>query len=202
MTANNKLLEVLFKYGLGEHLVLHIHKDESILGKLVYDKGRMSLKDQGLLAGFKPEFLKPCWDKGLIGMICSPRNKAWESLSFYGLEKCRVPMDLDSTRHGSLIAAQNQYGEKLVDFVGSIYRGFNLMLDHHFLPVILLQQVDARSGEIGLAVTDLRAAPMPISLIQTIHDVVREGIDLSLSMNVEDTDLGSSDFETLFKKFL
>lgn len=76
------------------------------------------------------------------------------------------------------------------------------MLDHHFLPVILLQQVDAKSGEIGLAVTDLRAASMPISLIQKIHDVVRESTDISLSMNVEDTNLESSDFETLFKQFL
>lgn len=202
MTANNRLLEVLFKYGLGEHLVLHINKDEPVLGKIVYDKGRMLLKDQGLLAGFKPEYLKPCWDKGLIGMICSPRNKTWESLSFYGLEKCRLPMDLDSTRHGSLIAAQNQYGEKLVDFVGSIYRGFNLMLDYHFLPVVLLQQVDARSGEIGLAVTDLRAAPMSINLIQKLHDIVRESVDRRLSLNVEDTDIEASDFETLFKQFL
>jgi len=202
MTTNNKILEVLFKYGLGEHLILHVQKDRSILGKLVYDKGRMLLKDHDYLVGFKPEFLKPCWETGLIGMICSPRNKAWESLTYYGLEKCKLPIDLDSTRHDSLIAAQNQYGEKLVDFTGSIYRGFRLMLDHHFLPVILLQQVDAKSGEIGLAVTDLRAAPLPINLIQKIHDVVREITDMSLSINVEDTNLGSSDFETLFKQFL
>lgn len=199
---NNKLIEVLFKYGLGEYLVLHVRKDESILGKIVYEKGRMLLKDQGLLSQFKPEYLKPCWEKGLIGMVSKPRNKQWESLSFYGLEKCRLPMDLESTRHGSLIAAQNQYGERLVDFVGSIYRGFSLMLDYHFLPVILLQQVNAKSGEIGLAVTDLRAAPMPISLIQKIHDIVREEIDVRLTMNVEDTNLEATDFETLFKKFL
>jgi hypothetical protein len=202
MSPNNTLLAVLFKYGLGEHLILHIREQESILGNLYYDKGRLLLKDQELLTGFKPEYLKPCWEKGLIGMICSPRNKAWESLSFYGLEKCNLPVDLESTRHGSLTAAQNQYGEKLVDFVGSIYRGFNLMLDNHFLPVILLRQVHAKTGEIGLAVTDLRTAPMPISLIQKIHDLVREQIDMRLSLNVQDTDLAASDFESIFKQYL
>ena len=60
MTANNKLLEILFKYGLGEHLILHVQKERSMLGKLVYDKGRMLLKDNDYLVGFKPEFLKPC----------------------------------------------------------------------------------------------------------------------------------------------
>jgi len=202
MTSNNKLIETLFRYGLGEHLVLHVRKDESILGKIVYEKDRLLLKDQGLLAGFKPEFLKPCWEKGLIGMICSPQNREWESLSFYGLEKCNLPVDLESTRHDSLTAAQNQYGEKLVDFVGSVYRGFNLMLNNHFLPVILMQRVNSKSNEVGLAVTDLRTAPMPIQLIQQIHDIVRENNDIHLSLNVKDVDLESTDFQTLFKQYL
>jgi hypothetical protein len=197
------IIEELFRYGLGEHLVLHIQQDKSILGKIVYDKGKMLLKDHGLLSDFKPEFLKPCWEKGLIGMLCSPHNKEWESLSFYGLEKCALPVDLESTRHGFLTAAQNQYGEKLIDFVGSIYRGFRLMLDNHFLPVILLQRVSSKSGETGLAVTDLRTAPMPINLIQQIHGIVREEVDMRLTLNVvEDTSLGASDFEAIFKQYL
>lgn len=196
------MVEVLFRYGLGEHLVLHVQKGGSILGKIVYEKDRMLLKDEELLTGFKPEYLKPCWEKGLIGMLCCPKNKQWESLSFYGLEKCKLPVDLESTRHGHLTAAQNQYGEKLIDFVGSVYRGFNLMLDNHFLPVVLLQQVNSKSGEIGLAVTDLRTAPMPINLIQKIHDIVREEVDMRLTFNVEDTDLNASDFQSIFKQYL
>lgn len=196
------MVEVLFRYGLGEHLILHIQNGKSILGKIVYEKGQMLLKDDELLEEFKPEYLKPCWQKGMIGMICSPKNKQWESLSFYGLQMCNLPVDLESTRHGNLTAAQNQYGEKLIDFVGSVYRGFNLMLDNHFLPVILLQQVKSQSGEIGLAVTDLRTAPMPINLVQKIHDIVREGVNRRLTFNVEDTDLTASDFQSIFKKYL
>ena len=114
---SNFIITNLFKYGLGEYLVLHIKDGKSILGKIVFEKGKMLLKDEGLLADFKPELLKPCWERGLIGMLCSPQNKTWESLSYYGLEKCDLPVDLESTRHGFLTAAQNQYGEKLIDFV-------------------------------------------------------------------------------------
>ena len=37
--------------------------------------------------------------------------------------------DLDSTRGNNLIAAENEYGDCLIDFKGSIYRGFNLLLE-------------------------------------------------------------------------
>lgn len=201
MTPKN-LIESLFRFGLGEYLVLHIDAGKTILGKIYYEKGKLLLKDDGLLAGYKPEFVRPCWEKGLIGMVCGPSNKEWESLTFYGLEKCDLPVDLESTRYGSLNAAQNQYGEKLVDFTGSVYRGFNLMLDNHFLPVILLQRVNAKSGEAGLAITDLRTVSMPISLIQKVHDIVREQVDQRRSFNVQDTDLSLSDFQNIFGRYL
>ena len=202
-SSSNIIIEELFRHGLGEHLVLHIQKGKSILGKIVYDKDRMLLKDHGLLADFKPELLKPCWSRGLLGMVCSPHDKAWESLSFYGLDNCDLPVDLESTRYGTLLAARNRYGENLVDFVGSVYRGFNLMLDNHYLPVILLQQAHSDSGETGLAVTDLRTAPMPINLIQELHDIVREGVDMRLSLNVvEEINLEAGDFESIFKQYL
>lgn len=201
MTTNN-LIDALFRYGLGEYLVLHIDAGRTILGRIFYEKGKLLLKDEGLLTEYKPEFVRQCWEKGLIGMICSPSNKEWESLTFYGLEKCDLPVDLESTRYGSLNAAQNQYGEKLIDFAGSVYRGFNLMLDNHFLPVILLQKVTAKSGERGLAVTDLRAAPMSIALIQQIHEVVRQQVDQRRSINVQDTDIDPDDFQNMFGKYL
>ena len=49
MTINNNfIIPNLFKYGLGEYLVLHIKEDKSILGKIVFEKGKMLLKDDGL----------------------------------------------------------------------------------------------------------------------------------------------------------
>lgn len=196
------IIKELFRVGLGEHLVLHAKDGKVILGKIVYDKGKLLLKDHNLLSNYQAEYLKPCWDKGLIGMVCSPKNKEWESLSFYGLDNCQLPIDLESTRHGWLMAAQNQYGDRLINFVGSVYRGFSLLLDNHFLPVILLQKTNSRSGETGLAVSDLRAASMPLNTIQEIHDTVREELDVRLSLNVEDTDIETHDFKKLFEQFL
>jgi hypothetical protein len=53
-------------------------------------------------------------------MLCDSKDKEWQNLTFYGLQNCELPEDLESSRHGFLIAAQNQYGEKLIDFSGSI----------------------------------------------------------------------------------
>lgn len=197
-----KLIEVLFKYGLGEYLVLHVNNGKSILGTITYEKGHIYLKDRDILGSIKPETLKPCWDNGLLGMICPPANQQWESLSFYGLKRCQLPVDLESTRHDILQAAENQFGETLIDFEGSIYRGFNLLLKNHFLPVILLHTVKSQSGLTGLAVTDLRAAPMSIKLIQKVHDIVRGKVDNHMSLKVQDTSLNSSDFNEIFKQYL
>ena len=202
MTMDNKLVEVLFKYGLGEHLILHVREDKPILGKLVYDKTLLVLKDHEMLSGINPAFLKPCWDNGMLGMICKPKRKEWESLSFYGLDKCNHNNVLTSARNATLSSAKNQYGDKLIDFVGSIYRGFSLMLENNLLPVILLQQISSKSGDIGLAVTDLRTATITNPTLQVVHDVIRESVDKRLSLNVEDTDMTATDFRSIFKQFL
>jgi hypothetical protein len=196
------IIESLFKVGIGEYHFLHIIENKTVFGNLVYEKGRIYLRDNDLLSHLKPETLKPCWENGLIGMVCDSKTRDWESPTFYGLQNCELPEDLESTRHGFLIAAQNQYGEKLIDFSGSIYRGFDLMLQNNFLPVILLNKVKSKYSELGLAVTDLRTAPMPINLIQKINEMVRERIDQRLILTVEDSSLDSSDFEDIFRQYL
>lgn len=201
-TDHRKLIPPLFRFGLGEYFILHIAAGKTILGKLHCEQAKLRLKDEGYLAELKPKFVRPCWERGLIGMICAPIKQEWESLTFHGLENCNLPVDLESTRYGGLSAAQNQYGEKLIAFTGSVYRGFNLMLDNHFLPVILLQEVMAKSGEPGLAVSDLRVLPLPIPLIQSLHDKVQEQVARRRSLNVAEDDLSRSDFQTLFGRFL
>jgi hypothetical protein len=196
------MIESLFKLGIGEYLFLHIKENKTVFGNLVYEKGRIYQRDNGLLSHLKPETLKPCWEKGLISMVCDSKTKDWENPTFYGLQNCELPEDLESTRHGFLIAAQNQYGEKLIDFSGSIYRGFDLMLQNNFLPVILLNKVKSKYGESGLTVTDLRTAPMQINLIQKINEILRVQIDEQLTLTVEDSSLDSSDFEDLFRQYM
>ena len=196
------LIESLFKYGIGEYYFLHIKGEKTMLGNIVYEKGKIHLKDDGLLSNMKPNTMKLCWENGMIGMVCGSKNKTWESLTFYGIDNCEFPEDTESTRHGFMMAAQNQYGENLLNFSGSIYRGFDLMLNNHFLPVILLNKIKSKQGEIGLAVIDLRSAPMSISLAQEIHNVIRQQTDNRLSLTVEDNIINNSEFENLFKDYL
>ena len=197
-----QLILSLFRQGLGELLVLHVSPQTVCLGNIVLEKGRVLLKDKGYVAGLKPAQMAPCWEGGILGMVGAAVGQRWESMTFYGLEKCRLPVDLGKTRHGALVAAQNQYGESLIDFVGSVYRGYQLMLDHHFLPVVLLSEVQTRDGQPGLAVSDLRMVPMDLSVIRQLNDVVRKSVEKRLVVDVEDMKVTAEVFDRLFENYL
>jgi len=196
------LITTMFKQGLGEVLVLHVTESEALLGFLIYEKGRLVIRDQKYLAGIKPSQLAPCWENGVVGMVGYSKDQEWQSLTFYGLEYCDLKVDLDKTRHGALAAAENQYGDNLLDFKGSIYRGYQLMLDNHFLPVVMLRSVRSKDGVPGLAVCDLRAAPMSLSVIRAVNADVRKGVEKHLVLEVEDAELTDEQFSRLFGNYL
>ncbi len=196
------LLRFLFLQGLGEHLILHKGEHKIYLGKISYEKGKLVIRDQGYLSEIKSDSLLPCWDNGVLGTICSTKGKQWDSLTFCGLDQCDLKADLSKTRHLALAAAENQYGDHLIDFVGSVYRGFQLMLDNHFLPVVLLTQLRTKFGENGLAVSDLRAAPMPLSVLKTVHDVVRESVEKRLTLDVDEMQVNPELFHKMFSDYL
>lgn len=196
------ILEYLVKQGLSEHFILHVINKKACLGRILYDKNTLHFKDTGVLADINPQNLKPCWESGIIGMITPSKNREWESLTFLGIENCKVSVDLSSTRHGVMVSAKNQYGDSLNTFEGSIYRGFNLLLDYHFLPVILLHQIKSRSGIDGLAVADLRMAPMPIKTLLVVNDMVLNVVDKHMSIEVEEAAIENSEFEKMFGEFL
>jgi len=195
-------IRTLYAQGLGELFVLHTKNDRPLMGQLYFEKGKLTLRDQGLLAGMALSQLKPCWETGLLGLICSSKGKDWESMTFHGLEHCDLPQDLGKTRHGALVAAQNQYGESLIDFVGSVYRGYQLMMEHHFLPVVLLQELSTHEGEIGLAISDLRTVPMSISMIRKLNDIVYKSVEKQLTMAVDDSAMDQDEFEKMFGSYL
>ena len=196
------LIHSLFKQGLGEFLVLHVMTENIYLGNISYEKGRLAFKDKGFLTGVKSAQLLPCWRDGILGLICSSTGCEWESLTFCGQEQCDLPVDLSKTRQGAFMNAKNQYGENLMDFIGSVYRGYQLMLDNHYLPVVLLHQVQTRTGESGLAVSDLRTARINLSIIRNVNDIVRGSVEKRLLLDVEDTQVSSKDFEKLFGNYL
>ena len=49
-----------------------------------------------------------------------------------------IPRDL-------LAHLRNQYGDTLMGFVGSVYRGFKLMLDSNLIPIVVLDEVETKT---------------------------------------------------------
>ena len=200
--ATSQLINQMFMQGLGQHLVLHTTENRIYLGYLSYEKGKLMIRDRGLLDSVKPAQLAPCWDYGFLGCLYTTNKHEWQSLTFCGIEHCDMPPNLSDTRQGAMFSAENQYGENLVNFTGSVYRGYQLMLDNHYLPVVTLKSMKTKTGESGLAVGDLRAAPIDLSIIRKVNDIVRESIERQLLLEVEDLQMNEEKFEEMFGKLM
>ena len=196
------LVHLLIKRGIGDFLVLHVTNDYVILDNFAFEKGNFVIRDKDLLFGMKPVQFRPCYENGFLGCIYHSEANDWQSLSFNGLEECKLPVDLSETRGNALRLATNQHGDRLCDFVGSAYRGFQLMLDNNFLPVILLKHVQTRSGESGLAVSDLRMVPMQLEIISQLTDSVRKSVEKHLSYTVDDLQMDSGKFREMFGDYV
>lgn len=198
------IINSLYKKGLGELLMLHTKKGRLYLGRMLYEKERLVIKDQGFLSSLKSDELLQCWENGIIGAVCYSENQDWESLTFCGLEQCEVSSEdlLSKTGHSGLLAAENEYGEQIIDYFGSVYRGYQLLLSNHFLPVVLMTKIRTKKGGFGLAVSNLRAAPLSISIINDVHNVAMETVEKHLTLEVDDVQIESEQFSTLFGDYL
>ena len=198
------IINSLYKKGLGDLLILHTMKSRIYLGRMLYEKERLVIKDQGFLSSLKSDELLQCWENGIIGAVCSSENQEWEGLTFCGLQQCEVsPEDLLSkTGHGGLVAAENEYGEQIIDYFGSVYRGYQLLLSNHFLPIVLMTKIRTKKGGFGLAVSNLRAAPLSIAVINDVHNVIMESVEKHLTLEVDDVQIESEQFSKLFGDYL
>lgn len=200
-TGKGDFFNALFQRGLGEFPLLRRVDEAARIGVLVMNKGQLVFKDRGVLPATKYAEVAPCWDLGLLGAITDLKGEQWESLSFVGIDRCEVKVDLSSTRHnvlGRIIAAT---GENVLDFKGSVYRGFKLMLDAGLLPIVLPLPVATREGAMGLAVTDFRFATVPLEALIKVNDLVRQAVDEHLTLDVHEVDLDEQEFATLFERY-
>lgn len=199
--VSKTLIATLFKYGLGEFLVVHGNGPHPLLGQLAYEKGKLVLKDRALLKGVLMAQIGPCYDIGIVGAICQEDGNEWETLTFVGPELCHLKQDLSATRVNLMAASTNEFNERLLDFHGSVHRGFRLMIDSHFLPVVLMQEIILKSGKKGLAVSNLRVAGVSFDVLGTVHERLNELVEKNNDLDVQDMTMDRSDFDSLFAKY-
>jgi hypothetical protein len=200
--VSKALINQLFNLGLGELLVLHARKSGPLLGQVVQEKGRLTLKDHSMLQGVETAQVGPCYDIGICGAVCFQEGHQWESLTFVGPEHCLLDMDLTATHVGLMRAARNAFNERLIDFTGSVYRGYQLMMDNHILPVVLMKEIPLEGGGTGLAVSNLRIAGISFEVLGAVHSELRDLMERKLSLDVQDVVLNESDFDSLFAQFI
>jgi len=98
-------------------------------------------------------------------------------------------------------ASTNQFNERLLDFKGSVYRGFQLMLNNHYLPVLLRNEVNLTNGATGFAVSNLRMANISVECMGEIHSALVRSVPPHLSFDVEDMAMEADDFDLMFAQF-
>jgi len=180
------LVDVLFRQGLGELPVFHSRLNSVYLGNMVYERGRIFFKDKGMLIGIQEVSEVPDWNSHIVGTVCYRKLLKWESLSFYGIDYCELQSAPDPGFVVRLKGIQNQYGDRLFDFIGSIYRAYHLMLDNGLLPVVLLRPVKIKGNEPGLMIADLKSTPTGKQMGDEIERAIRHAIERHLTLNVEE----------------
>ena len=196
------LLKDLFARGLGDLLFLHVSNSTVLLGKVLFEKGKMILKDFGFVADVKPEQVAPCLESGIVGALCSLDDRDWESLTILGTDHCYINTNLSETRTNLLDLSRNQYGDSLLDFDGSVYRGFKLMLESNMIPVVVLDVVKTKLGISELSVCDLRLTSAPLSTIHAAHEYQQRFVQKHLTVTVEDFEVESDEFNEMFGAYL
>ena len=199
---NSEILQRMFVRGLGELLMLYVHESTVILGQLGMKKNRLMLSDSKCLSGVRPADVAACTESGLLGMLSASNQYEWASLTFHGLNQCRVKVDLSQTRGGRLSTSRDLEGEDMTEFVGSVYRGFRWLLDRHFLPVVTMQPIQTKGGEWGFAVVDLRMGALDLAAIRFINDAVRNSTERHVEVDIIEEEVQSDKFDELFKGFL
>ncbi len=199
---HSELMQRMFTHGLGELYILHVHEANVILGQLGLKKNRLVLSDSKYLTGVRSSDVSSCMELGLLGMLSASTGYEWTSLTFYGLNQCRVKVDLSQTRGGRLSTSRDLEGEDMTEFFGSVYRGFRWLLDRHFLPVVTMHPLQAKNGEWGLAVVDLRMGALDLAAIRVINDAVRNSIERHFEVDIIEEEVQSDKFDELFSGFL
>ena len=180
------LVSSLFIHGLGELPVFHARANGSYLGYMVYEKGGLQFRDKGLLSHLENQVDPPDWNKHVLGMVCFRKLLQWRSLTFHGIDYCHLATEIEPGQLETLKAAKNEYGDRLFDFIGSIYRAYQLLLAYEFLPVVLLQPIRAKNDALGLTIADLSAISLPDDIVKSVEGMIRGAVEKRLTLDIND----------------
>jgi len=200
-TRKQAFFAALFRRGLGEFPMLRRVGDEARIGVLAMNKGKLVFKDRAILQDVPFSNVAPCWDLGLVGALADLQGQEWQSLSFLGVNRCEIKADLSSTRHDVLGRIVSGTGDNILDFKGSVYRGFRLLLDAGLLPIVLPLPIGTQERVMGLAVADFRFATVPLDALIRVNDLVRHVTDEQVELDVHEVDMDEAEFDALFDQF-
>ena len=175
----------LFSHGLGEYPVLCQRIDNIYLGNMVFEKDRIFFKDRGVLTEADEIPDDYPWFEQLLGMVCFRDTYQWQSLTFYGVDHCQLE-GIEPVHREKLITIKNQDSDRMFDFIGSVYRAFQTLMEHDFLPVGLLQPVKTHNNEHGICICDLQSAGLSTATKEKIKKLIHSAVDRQLTIKLED----------------
>ena len=148
-------IEFLFRQGLSSYPVLCRRDNAVYLGRIIFEKERIVFKDMGILNGEGKNINIDDYEKYIVGMVCFQRLQEWESLSFFGADYCKFSGELDEDLHTSLVSMKDR--NRLYDFIGSLYRAFNMLMEEGHIPIVFLKSIKSKDDTFGLTIIDLRS---------------------------------------------
>ena len=175
----------LFSHGLGEYPMLCKRIDNTYLGNMVFEKGHIFFKDRGILTDADNVPDSYPWLEQILGMVCFRDTYKWQSLTFYGVDHCCLEV-IEPVHHQRLEDIKNQDLDRMSDFIGSVYRAFQTLLDNDFLPVGLLQPIETHNDEHGICICDLQSANLSTATKETVKKMIHNAVDKQLTIKLED----------------
>ena len=178
-------IDSLFSHGLGEYPVLCQKIDKIYLGNMIFEKGHLFFKDRGVLTRADNIPDSYSWHEQLLGMVCYRSTYKWQSLTFYGVDHCRLD-GAEPVHREKLTEIKNQDSDRMSDFIGSVYRAYQTLLEHDFLPVGLLHPVKTHNDEHGIGICDLQSSGLSPDTRATIKKLIHAAVDRQLTIKLED----------------
>ena len=182
----------LINHGLGEYPVLCKQIDDVYLGNMIFEKGHIFFKDRGVLTAADDIPDSYPWLEQILGMVCFREKFKWQSLTFYGVDHCQLN-GIEPIHRQKLAAITNQDTDRMSDFIGSVYRAFQTLLDHGFLPVGLLHPARTHNEEHGICICDLQSAGLTAATKATIKKLIHNAVDRQLTIRLEDITIPALD---------